>query len=279
MHPANGWCRTWCTSPSATSCPLAWSPRWPAGPASTPGAFRSYVPGAGSLRPSVTVGDDGVADVEFSASFAKLSDQQRDRLSAQIVWTLRSVLGLRGVRIFGGTPVLSARGERVHPIDSWGAYGPRSGDNHTYALVDDKLVEIDGDTVQPVTGRMGSRCRRRGRGVGQRRRRGRAPARRRPGAHHRSGRQEPARRQRRRIRRTEVGPRRPPLAGRPPGRLDAGADRRGRSHPHHVRPWPSSADGGVVRPVARRRSLRPRHRREGSIPARRARCDATRTIG
>ncbi|MGA9102235.1 LpqB family beta-propeller domain-containing protein [Aeromicrobium sp.] len=125
------------------------------GPANTPGAFRSYVPGAGSLRPSVTAGDDGVADVEFSASFAKLSDQQRDRLSAQIVWTLRSVLGLRGVRIFGGTPVLSARGERVHPIDSWGAYGPRSGDNHTYALVDDKLVEIDGDIVQPVTGAWG----------------------------------------------------------------------------------------------------------------------------
>ena len=125
------------------------------GPSRTPGSLRTYVPGAGSLRPSVTVGSTDVADVEFSSSLTKLSGRERDRLAAQIVWTLRSVPGLSGVRITGGTAILSSRGERVHPIDSWGGFGPPSGDDHTFALVGDKLVEIDGTTVRPVNGAWG----------------------------------------------------------------------------------------------------------------------------
>ena len=125
------------------------------GPGRTPGTLRTYVPGVGSLRPSVTVGEEDVADVEFSTTLTKLSAPERDRLAAQIVWTLRSVPGLQGVRIFGGTAILSARGERVHPVDSWGGFGPPAAKNHTYALVDDRLVEIDGVTVRPVTGAWG----------------------------------------------------------------------------------------------------------------------------
>jgi hypothetical protein len=125
------------------------------GPGGAGGTLRTYVPGAGSLRPSVTVGEEDVADVEFSTSLTKMSAADRERLAAQIVWTLRSVPGLRGVRISGGTAILSARGERVHPIDSWGGFGPPAANNDTYALVDDKLVEIDDATVQPVTGAWG----------------------------------------------------------------------------------------------------------------------------
>ena len=125
------------------------------GPVRTPGSLRTYVPGVGSLRPSVTVGDADVADVEFSASLTRLSTGERERLAAQIVWTLRSVPALLGVRIFGGTPILTARGERVHPVDSWGGSGPPAANAHTYALVGDKLVEIDGTTVRPVKGAWG----------------------------------------------------------------------------------------------------------------------------
>jgi hypothetical protein len=125
------------------------------GPGHLPGSFRSYVPEAGALRPSVTVGAADVGDVEFSTSLAKLSGRERDRLAAQIVWTLRSVPGLSGVRIFGGTAILSSKGERVHPIDSWGGFGPPSGNDHTYAVVGDKLVEVDGTTVRAVNGAWG----------------------------------------------------------------------------------------------------------------------------
>lgn len=125
------------------------------GPEGTTGTLRTYVPGVGDLRPSVTVGDEDVADVEFSGSLAGLSGAERDRLAAQIVWTLRSVPDLQGVRITGSTAILSSRGERVHPIDSWGGFGPPTGDDRTYALVDDRLVEIDGADTRPATGAWG----------------------------------------------------------------------------------------------------------------------------
>lgn len=125
------------------------------GPGRTPGNLRTFVPGVASLRPSVTVGDENVADVEFSASLTKLSTREQERLAAQIVWTLRSVPALFGVRIFGGTPILSSRGDRVHPVDSWEGFGPPAGNTNTYALVDDKLVEIDGRSVRPVKGAWG----------------------------------------------------------------------------------------------------------------------------
>ena len=125
------------------------------GPRRMSGSFRSYVPGAGLLRPSVTVGAAGVADVEFSNSLTKLSGRARDRLAAQIVWTLRSAPGLSGARIFGGTAILSSRGGRVHPIDSWGGFGPPSGDDHVYALTGNKLVEVGDTAVRPVDGSWG----------------------------------------------------------------------------------------------------------------------------
>jgi len=125
------------------------------GPGQTPGNFRTYVPAARTLRPSVTIGNEGVADVEFSSSLTKLSTGERERLAAQIVWTLRSVPALLGVRIFGETQILSARGDRVHPVESWGIFGPPAGNSHTYALVADKLVEIDDTSVKPVSGAWG----------------------------------------------------------------------------------------------------------------------------
>ena len=182
-------------------------------------AFRTFVPGAGSLRPSVTVSDD-VADVEFSASLARLTERQSERLSAQIVWTLRSVPDLRGVRIVGGTAILSARGERSHPIDSWGGFGPPSRNNTAYALVDDRLMEIDGATVRPVAGTWGEdarRCRRGGREPGLR---GRGAGRTGPGPRHRPPGGRPRTFDGAAAHHAALGRRRPPLAARPPRRLD-----------------------------------------------------------
>ncbi len=124
------------------------------GPARTAGTLRTYVPDAGDLRPSVTISRN-VADVEFSAPRTRLSEAGQDRLAAQIVWTLRSVPGLEGVRITAGTAILSARGERVHPIEAWGGFGPPTGDDHTYAVLDDQLVEIEGAAVRPFPGEWG----------------------------------------------------------------------------------------------------------------------------
>ena len=56
---------------------------------------------ADSLRPSVPVSDQGVADVEFNVDFAAMSETAQNHLSAQIVWTLRQVSDVTAVRLVG----------------------------------------------------------------------------------------------------------------------------------------------------------------------------------
>ena len=161
------------------------------GPGRTPGTLRTYVPGAGALRPSVTVGDDDVADVEFSTSLTKLSGRERDRLAAQIVWTLRSVPGAaRRAHLRGhGDPLQPGR--RVHPVDAWGGFGPPAGERpHVCA----RRRQADGDRRrhrQPGQRHVGTRRGWRSGGRRGQRRRGRRDPRSRPGAGSPTGRRRP----------------------------------------------------------------------------------------
>lgn len=120
------------------------------------GTLRTFVPRAAALQSSVSVDDQGIADVQFSRSLARLADDQRNYLAAQIVWTLRAVPGLAGVRIFGDDAILRAGGDRVQSIGAWGEFGPLTADRHTYAVVGNRLVEVDGGTLKRATGPWGS---------------------------------------------------------------------------------------------------------------------------
>ncbi|MEJ7633987.1 LpqB family beta-propeller domain-containing protein [Aeromicrobium sp.] len=126
---------------------------------SAEGTPRSYLPPLDSLRPSVPVSDDGVADVEFDTDFSALSESVQDHLSAQIVWTLRQVPDVTAVRLLGGTTVLSNSGSTVQDIDSWAGFGPNVAPGHTYAIARDKVVQIDDDRVEPLTGAWGENAR------------------------------------------------------------------------------------------------------------------------
>jgi hypothetical protein len=125
----------------------------------TDGAVRTYVPPLSAMRPSVPVSDDGVADVEFSSDFSKLSESAQDHLAAQIVWTLRQVPGLNAVRLIGDTTTLSTTGSAVQDIGSWGGYGPSIARGHAYAIADDKVVQVDDATVRPLSGAWGKDAR------------------------------------------------------------------------------------------------------------------------
>lgn len=118
-------------------------------------ASRTYVPGLRDLRPSVPVSSDGVADVEFTEDFSDLSGSARDRLSAQIVWTLRQVPGIDAVQVVGGTTSLTVNGSEVQPISSWGGYGPNAARGHAYGVVDDKVVQIYEGVAQTLSGAWG----------------------------------------------------------------------------------------------------------------------------
>ncbi|MCW2770914.1 MAG: hypothetical protein JWR27_2347 [Aeromicrobium sp.] len=120
---------------------------------------RTYVPPLKDLRPSVPVSDDGVADVEFTADLGGMGDSARDRLSAQIVWTLRQVPGVDGIQIVGGSSPLTANGRGVQPISSWGGYGPSLAQARAYAVADDRVVELHEGKPTPVSGSWGKDAR------------------------------------------------------------------------------------------------------------------------
>lgn len=121
-------------------------------------ATRTYVPKLSTLRPSVPI-SGGVADVQFDEEFRTTSESTRDHLSAQIIWTLRQVPGIEGVRLSGGATVLTRNGLPVQPIGSWGAFGPSTSGAHAYAISDDKVVQLDDDRIAPLTGQWGKDAR------------------------------------------------------------------------------------------------------------------------
>ncbi len=114
--------------------------------------LRSFVPPESELRPTVPV-RDGVADVGFLSG--ELSDTDEERLSAQVVWTLRQVPALTGVRITVGRESVAPTGPVVQPIDGWGEYDTSGARHRVHALRGDRVVEIVGDELAPIAGPWG----------------------------------------------------------------------------------------------------------------------------
>lgn len=121
-------------------------------------ATRTYVPGRTSLRPSVPV-TDGLADVEFTDDFSELTSSAADHLSAQVVWTLRQVQGVETVQVVGGATALSAGGDEAQPVQAWGGFGPSTARGRPYAVIDDRVVEIDDAGTDPISGTWGDDAR------------------------------------------------------------------------------------------------------------------------
>lgn len=116
---------------------------------------RTYVPTAAVLRPSVPVSANGVADVEFTAALGTLSAGARDRLSAQVVWTLKQVPGVRAVRIMGDDTALVNGRTGVQSVNAWGGYGPSLKGERAFAVHDGKVVQLLKGKMTPVDGPFG----------------------------------------------------------------------------------------------------------------------------
>lgn len=123
------------------------------------GATRTYVPDGTGMRPSVPVSEDGVADVELTADLRDAEASARDRLSAQIVWTLRQVPGVEGVQIVGRSTPLTAGGEEIQPVQAWGGFGPSTARGRAHAVVGGVVIEIDDGQLKPVSGAWGKDAR------------------------------------------------------------------------------------------------------------------------
>ena len=116
----------------------------------------TVVPPDTQVDGAVPVRPDGVAEVRLSSQVLELSDQQREQLSAQLVWTLRQVSGIVGVRILAdGVPLDVPGVEEVQRLNVWdGEYAPYdpSAGGELFALRNGRLVSVSQTTVSPYEG-------------------------------------------------------------------------------------------------------------------------------
>ena len=109
---------------------------------------------------SVPVRADGVADVQLGQEAVGLSATQRQLWSAQLVWTLRQVSGLVGVRVLvDGVPLEVPGAEPVQDVTAWAEYDP-SGPSFRallFGIRRGRVVQVDSAEVTPVDGWSGSR--------------------------------------------------------------------------------------------------------------------------
>ena len=90
-------------------------------------AVSSAFPEGTKLTPDSVPVTDGIADVSLSSEVLAADDATRQKLSAQLVWTLRQVPGVTGVQIsVNGQPLTVPGVGTVQPIDSWPLVDPDS---------------------------------------------------------------------------------------------------------------------------------------------------------
>lgn len=107
------------------------------------------------LDVSVPVRSNGVADVRLSESALSLTERQREQLAAQLVWTLRQVSGIVGVRILAADVPLDIAGvAEVHNLNQWDSYAAADPSlaGQLFALRGGRLVVVSETMVSPFEG-------------------------------------------------------------------------------------------------------------------------------
>jgi hypothetical protein len=110
-----------------------------AGPsrALAPGVL-TEVPSGTSLLGTVPIDVNGVAEVGLTGSVQQVSAGQLERLSAQIVWTLRQLTAVTAVRLLvNGAPLTVAGIAKVQQIGSWPQFDPATPPISRGALLSD----------------------------------------------------------------------------------------------------------------------------------------------
>lgn len=103
---------------------------------------------------------DGVATVRLNGAALKADDAARERMSAQLVWTLKQLSEVLAVRITAGGENLAVTGvpEEQNARESWGTYDPDAlpASPSAYVVLDGRVGRYLEDAFQPVAGGAGS---------------------------------------------------------------------------------------------------------------------------
>ncbi len=122
-------------------------------------AVRTAFPQGASLAIDSVPVDGGIAQVSLDASALALDEKTRAALSAQIVWTLRQLPEIAGVRISaGGVPLTVAGQPAVQTVDAWPTFNPDAFAPTAvgYAITDKGVVRLRTDGAEVVSGAAGS---------------------------------------------------------------------------------------------------------------------------
>lgn len=119
------------------------------------GHARSYMPKAAKLRTSVPLRGDGVAEIELRADLSALSASARERLSAQVAWTLNQVDSISGIRVTDGESFLYTGNQGILPKEFGQSYGPKFGPDEFFAVAKNHVVKVNGTEIAPVEGTWG----------------------------------------------------------------------------------------------------------------------------
>jgi hypothetical protein len=89
-------------------------------------AVATAVPAGTSLVGNVPIDDSGVAEIDLAGSLQP-SPVQLERLSAQLVWTLRQLPSITAIRLLdNGAPVSTSGVASVQPIGAWPQFDPQT---------------------------------------------------------------------------------------------------------------------------------------------------------
>jgi hypothetical protein len=123
-------------------------------------AVRSAIDPGVSLTSGSVVQVGTVAQVDLSAQVAIASPEQRDRLAAQLAWTLRQAPGVSEVALLAaGQPVpLTTSPNGVVSAEAFAFYDPAAipAGDLLFAISDQRVVAVQDDVVDPVAGPLGT---------------------------------------------------------------------------------------------------------------------------
>lgn len=120
---------------------------------------RSFIPSALDLFGSVTVSDDGLADLTLRGYAGELTPQASQLMLAQLAWTLRQDPSVTSFRVsIGGQPVTLPGGVSEFSVDEGLAYDPTGLQSSSllFGLRRGLLVSGPPDALAEVSGPMGS---------------------------------------------------------------------------------------------------------------------------
>ncbi|MBT0565694.1 GerMN domain-containing protein [Williamsia sp. CHRR-6] len=122
------------------------------------GAVRSAFPDTAALRGSITDVASGGVRIQFTG-ISSLSERDRTLLAAQIVWTL-TYADIGGPYLIesDGSPLIDryASGWRSGDVESLDPEADATTSLDLHAIRDGSLVVVDGDTLRPIPGPLGS---------------------------------------------------------------------------------------------------------------------------